>query len=160
MISLFGPLFQTVSVQLQLSRLPSTDWWNAPLSGVYLLNLANVSHLPLVYIPTNLVLDTLYQFSTPHFNPNPTFLGVTFDRIFSFKHHVLSLRKKFHSRFRAFRSIASASFLTPTHITSVDRMHRSSYRVIAGCLSSIPIFLFQLEAIHITLTHQSLSYFE
>ena len=127
------------------------------------------------------------------FNLRPTFLGVTFDRTLSFKYHVLSLRKKFHSRFRAFRSIASASwgpskeslctlykafirpiltyaspgwfpFSSPTHITSVERMHRSSCRVITGCLSSTPIPLLHIEALlpplRVTLTHQSLSFFE
>ena len=111
----------------------------------------------------------------------------------SFKYHVLSLRKKVHSRFRAFRSIASASwgpskeslctlykafirpiltyaspgwfpFSSPTHITSVERMHRSSCRVITGCLSSTPIPLLHIEALlpplRVTLTHQSLSFFE
>ena len=39
---------------------------------------------------------SLYILNTPlKFNPHPTFLGVTFDRTLSFKHHVLSLRKKF-----------------------------------------------------------------
>ena len=126
-------------------------------------------------------------------NPHPTFLGITFDRTFSFKHHVLSLRKKFHSRFRAFRSIASASwgpskeslctlykafirpiltyaspgwfpFSSPTHITSLERMHRSSCGVITGCLLSTPIPLLHIEALlpplRVTLTHQSLSFFE
>ena len=52
---------------------------------------------------------SLFILNTPlNFNPNPTFLGVTFNRTLSFKHHVLSLQKKFHSRLRAFRSIASA----------------------------------------------------
>ena len=55
--------------------------------------------------PSLHILNTLLKF-----NPHPTFLGVTFDCTLSFKHHVLSLRKKFHSRFRAFRSIASASW--------------------------------------------------
>ena len=109
------------------------------------------------------------------------------------KHHVLTLRKKFHSRFRAFLSIASASwgpskkslctlykafirpiltyaspgwfpFSSPTHITSVERMHRSSCRVITGCLSSTPIPLLHIEALlpplRVTLTHQFLSFFE
>ena len=136
----------------------------------------------------------LHILNTPlKFNPRPTFLGVTFDRTLSFKYHVLSLRKKFHSRFRAFRSIASASwgpskeslctlykafirpiltyaspgwfpFSSPTHITSVKRMHRSSCRVITGCLSSTPIPLLHIEALlpplRVTLTHQSLSFFE
>ena len=57
------------------------------------------------------IQHSLYILNTPlKFNPHPTFLGVTFDRTLSFKHHVLSLRKKFHSRFRAFRSLASASW--------------------------------------------------
>ena len=116
--------------------------------------------------PSLSVLNTLFNF-----NSNPTFLSVTFDRILSFKHHVLSLRKKLHSRFRAFRSIASplgaswdpskeslctlykaficpiltyASrgwflFSPPTHIMSVERMYRSSCRVITGYLSFTPI---------------------
>ena len=57
------------------------------------------------------VQPSLYILNTPlKFNPYPTFLGVTFDRTLSFKLHVLSLRKKLHSRFRAFRYIASASW--------------------------------------------------
>ena len=140
------------------------------------------------------IQPSLYILNTPlKFNPHPTFLGVTFDRTLSFKHRVLSLRKKFHSRFRAFRSIASASwglskeslctlykafirfiltyaspgwfpFSSPTHITSVERMHRSSCRVITGCLSSTPIPLLHIKALlpplRVTLTHQSLSFFE
>ena len=57
------------------------------------------------------IQPSLYILNTPlKFNPHPTFFGVTFDRTLSFKHHILSSRKKFHSRFRAFRSIASASW--------------------------------------------------
>ena len=140
------------------------------------------------------IQPSLYILNTPlKFNPHPTFLGVTFDRTLSFKHHVLFLRKKFHSRFRAFRSIASASwgpsqeslctlyktfirpiltyaspdwflFSSPTHITSVERMHRSSCRVIIGCLSSTAIPLLHIEALlpppRVTLTHQSPSFFK
>ena len=93
-----------------MSRLLSTYWWNDPLSGVYLLTLANVRYLSLVLSPTNLVLNPFCLFSNTSLNcsPNPTFLGVTFDQTLSFKHHVLSLLMKFHSQFRAFRSIASA----------------------------------------------------
>ena len=57
------------------------------------------------------IQPSLYILNTRlKFNPRPTFLCVTFDRTLSFKHHVLSLRKKLHGRFRAFRSIASASW--------------------------------------------------
>ena len=121
--------------------------------------------LPITYTTLSIHSNTPLKF-----NPHPTFLGVTFDHTLSFKHHVLSLRKKFHSRFRAFRSIASASwgpskeslctlykafvrpiltyaspgwfpFSSPTHITSVERMHRSC-RLIIGCLSSTPSLYF------------------
>ena len=51
---------------------------------------------------------------------------------------------------------------SPTHITSVERMHRSSCRVIIGCLSSTPIPLLHIEALlpplRVTLSHQSLSF--
>ena len=137
------------------------------------------------------VQPSLYILNTPlKFNSHPTFLGVAFDRTLSFKHHVLSLRKKFHSRSRAFRSIASASwgpskeslctlykaficpilkyaspswfpFLSPTHITTVERMYRSSCIVITGCLSSTPIPIEALlPPLRITVINQSLSFFE
>ena len=149
--------------------------------------------LQLIPLPIS-IQPSLHILNTPlKFNPHPTFPGVTFDRTLSFKYHVLFLRKKFHSRFRAFHSIASASwgpskeflctlykafirpiltyaspgwfpFSSPTHITSVERMHRSSCRVITGCLSSTPIPLLHIEALlpplRVTLTHQSLFFFE
>ena len=97
----------TSTVQAALNRL--VEWsstWRLPLN-------------PLKYESSFFSLDpyqslikpSLYILDTPlNFNPHPTFLGVTFDRILSFKHQVLSLRKKFHSLFRAFRSIVSASW--------------------------------------------------
>ena len=136
------------------------------------------------------IKPSLYILNTPpNFNPYPTFLGATFNHTLSFKHHVLTLRKKFRSRFCAFRSNASAfwgpskeslctlykAFIRPiltytspgwfpfshsTHITSVERRHKSSCRVITGCLSSTPIPLLHVEALLpllVTLTHQSLS---
>ena len=59
---------------------------------------------------------------------------------------------------------AGFPFSSPTHITSVERMHKSSCRVITGCLSSTSIPLLHIEALlpplRVTLTHQSLSFFE
>ena len=56
------------------------------------------------------------------------------------------------------------SHLLRTHITSVERMHRSSCRLITGCLSSTPIPLLYIKALIpppcVTLTHQSVSFFE
>ena len=180
--------YATSTVQAALNRLVewSAKWRLNPLKcKTYFFSLDPYQSR---IQPSLYILNTLLKF-----NPYPTFLGVTFDRTLSFKHHVLSLRKKFHSRFRAFRSITSASwgpskqslctlykafirpiltyafpgwflFSFPTHITSVERMHRSSCRVITGCLSSTPILLLHIEALlpplRVTLTHQSLSFFE
>ena len=180
----------TSIVQAALNRL--VEWsskWRLPLNPLK----CETSFFSLVPYQSR-IQPSLYILNTPlKFNLHPTFLGVTFDRTLSFKHHVLSLRKKFHSRFHAFRSIASASwgpskeslctlyqafirpiltyaspcwfpFSSPTHVTSVERMHRSSCRTIIGCLSSTPIPLLHIEALlpplRITLTHQSLSFFE
>ena len=180
----------TAVVQAALNRL--VEWsskWRLPLNPLK----CETSFFSLDPYQSR-IQPSLHILNTPlKFNPRPTFLGVTFDRTLSFKYHVLSLRKKFHNRFRAFRSIASASwgpskeslctlykafirpiltyaspgwfpFSSPTHITSVERMHRSSCRVITGCLSSTPIPLLHIEALlpplRVTLTHQSLSFFE
>ena len=55
-------------------------------------------------------------------------------------------------------------FSSLTHITSVERMHRSSCRLITGCLLSTFIPLLYIEALLpslcVTLTHQSVSFFE
>jgi len=119
--------------------------------------------------PTQLTLTV-----TPlTFNTTPKFLGVTFDRIFSFGSHVQSLRTKF-SRFKALRSIASASwgpskeflyqpykafirlvlsyasprwnpFLCDTPKKELEVYHSSACRVISGCLASTPAPLLLLE---------------
>ena len=180
----------TSVVQAALNRL--VEWfsqWRLPLNSLkYETSFFSLDPYQSRIQPSLHILNTPLKF-----NPHPTFLGVTFDRTLSFKHHVLSLRKKFHSRFRAFRSIASASwgpskeslctlykafihpiftyaspgwfpYSSPTHITSVERMHRSSCRVITGCLSFTPIPLLHIQALlpplQVTLTHQSLSFFE
>ena len=44
------------------------------------------------------------------FNPTPTFLGVTFDRTFSFLKHVSSLKAKFFPRLKALRCISASSW--------------------------------------------------
>ena len=45
-----------------------------------------------------------------HFNPTPTFLGVTFDRSLSFSKHVSSLKAKFFPRLKALRCISACSW--------------------------------------------------
>ena len=93
----------TSVVQAVLNRL--VEWsskWRLPLNPLK----CETSFFSLdPYQPSLHILNTPFKF-----NPHLTFLGVTFDHTLSFKHHVLSLRKKFHSRFRTFRSIASASW--------------------------------------------------
>ena len=109
------------------------------------------------------------------FNSTPTFLGVTFDRTFSFSKHVSSLKAKFFPRFKALRCISVSSwgpskeslsvlykaFLWPpltyassrwfpfpgvTNLTKLERLHRAASRAITGCLSSSPIPLLLTEA--------------
>ena len=108
----FGCPPQVLSVRLPQSKLPSNrlvEWsstWRLSLNPLK----CESSFFSLDPYQSRLK-PSLSIFNIPlNFNPYPTFLGVTFDRTLSFKHHVLSLRKKFHSRFRAFRSIASASW--------------------------------------------------
>ena len=45
-----------------------------------------------------------------HFNPTPTFLGVTFDRTRSFSEIVSSLKAKFFPRLKALRCISASSW--------------------------------------------------
>ena len=127
------------------------------------------------------------------FNPTPTFLGVTFDRTLSFSKHISSLKAKFIPHLKALRCISASSwgsskkslsvlyksflrplltyaspgwflFLSATHITKLERLHRTASRAITGCPSSSPIPLLLSEAslppLRVTLTHFALSSYE
>ena len=109
------------------------------------------------------------------FNPTLTLLGVTFNRTPSFSKHVSSLKAKFLRRLKALRCISASSwgpskeslyalyksflrslltyaspgwfpFLSATHSTKLERLHRAASRAITGCLSSSPIPLLLTEA--------------
>ena len=58
----------------------------------------------------NLQPNLLLLGSRLHFNPTPTFLGVTFDRTLSFSKHVSSLKPKFFPRLKALRCISASSW--------------------------------------------------
>ena len=123
----------------------------------------------------NLQPNLLLLGSRLRFNPTPTFLGVTFDRILSFTKHVSSLKAKFFPRLKALRCISASSwgpskesltvlyksflrplltyaspgwfpFLSATNFTKLERLHRAASRAITGCLSSSPIPLLLTEA--------------
>ena len=123
----------------------------------------------------NLQPNLLLLGSRLHFNPTPTFLGVTFDRTLSFSKHVSSLKAKFFPRLKVLRCISASSwgpskeslsvlyksflrslltyaspgwfpFLSATNITKLERLHRAASRAITGCLSSSPIPLLLTEA--------------
>ena len=123
----------------------------------------------------NLQPNLLLLGSRLRFNPNPTFLGVTFDRTLSFSKHVSSLKAKFFPRLKALRCISASSwgpskeslsvlyksflrslltyaspgwfpFLSATNITKLERLHRAASRAITGCLLSSPIPLLLTEA--------------
>ena len=120
--------------------------------------------------PNLLLLGTRLRF-----NPTPTFLGVTFDRIPSFSKHVSLLKAKFFPRLKALCCISASSwgpskeslsvlyksfrrplltyaspgwfpFLSATNSTKLERLHRAASRAITGCLSSSPIPLLLTEA--------------
>ena len=116
-ILLFGPLSQnaeraTVAIQVAFNRLMKWSKWRL------LLNSLKCESSFFSLDPYQAYLKPFLSiFKTPfNFNPNSIFFGVTFDpdlscnKPSSLHNHVLSLRKKFHSRFRAFRFIASASW--------------------------------------------------
>ena len=123
----------------------------------------------------NLQPNLLLLGSRLHFNPTPTFLGVTFDRTLSFSKHVSSLKAKFFPRLKALRCISASSwspskeslsllyksflrspltyaspgwfpFLSATNLTKLERLHRAASRAITGCLSSCSIPLLLSEA--------------
>ena len=109
------------------------------------------------------------------FDSTSTFLGVTFDRTFTFSKHVSSLKAKFFPRLKALRCISASSwgpskeslfplyivflrslltyallgwfpFLSVTNFTKLERLHRAASRAITGCLSCSPILLLLSEA--------------
>ena len=116
----------------------------------------------------NLQPNLLLLGSRLRFNPTPTFLGITFDRTFSFSKHVSSLKAKFFPLLKASHCISSSSWgpslfciklffgpfslmlhpdgflsLSVINITKLKRFHRAASRAITGCLSSssIPLLL-------------------
>ena len=107
------------------------------------------------------------------FNPTLTFLGVIFDRTFSFSKHVSSLKAKFFPHIKALavslllraaplrspslfstklffglfsHTLHSDGFLSDFNFTKLERLHRAASRAITGCLSSSPISLLLFEA--------------
>ena len=123
----------------------------------------------------NLHPNLLLLGSCLRLNPTSTFLGITFDRTFSFSKHVSSLKTKIFPRLKALRCISASSwgpskespsvlyksflrplltyaspgwfpFLSVINITKLERLHRSASRAITGCLSSSPIPLLLSEA--------------
>ena len=123
----------------------------------------------------NLQPNLLLLGSRLRFNATPTFLGVIFDRTFSFSKHVFSLKAKFFPRLKALRCISASSwgssreslsvlyksflrplltyasprwfpFLRVTNFTKLEQLHRAASRPITGFLSSSPIPLLLFEA--------------
>ena len=123
----------------------------------------------------NLQPNLLLLSSHLHFNPTPTFLGVTFDHTLSFSKHVSSLNTKFFPCLKVLRCISASSwgpskeslpvlyksflwslftyasprwfpFLSTTNLTKLERLHQAASHAITGCLSSSPIPLLLSEA--------------
>ena len=116
----------------------------------------------------NLQPNLLLLGSRLHFNPTPTFLGVTFDCTLSFSKHACPRRPNsshvsrpyavfllphgaplwslslfcinlFLDPFSLYASPGWFPFLSITNITTLKRLHRAASHTITGCLSSSPI---------------------
>ena len=116
----------------------------------------------------NLQPNLLVLGSCLRFNPNPSFLGVTFDCTLSFSKHVSLLKVKFFPCLKALRCISASlwgpfkeslsvlykvflrslliyalprwfPFLSATNITKLERLHQVASHAMTGCFSSSPI---------------------
>ena len=97
-----------------------------------------------------------------HFNPTPTFLGVTSDCTFSFSKQVSLLKAKLFPCPKALHCISASSwdpfkeslslqplftyaspswfpFLSISYITKVEHLHQVASYAITSCLSSCPL---------------------
>ena len=147
------------------------EYWCLPLKP----SKCEVSFFSVDPHQANLQPNLLLLGSRLHFNPTPTFLGVTFDRPLSFSKHVSLLKTKFFPRLKALRCISASSwgpseeslsvlyksflqslltyaspgwfpFLSATNITKLECLHRAASRAITGCLLSSPIPLLLTKA--------------
>ena len=148
-----------------------SEYWCLPLN----LSKCEASFFSVDPHQANLQPNLLLLSSHLHFNPTPTFLGVTFDRTLSFSKHVSSLKARFFPRLKALRCISASSwgpskeslsllyksflrslltyaspgwfpFLSATNLTKLERLHQAASRAITGCLSSSPIPLLLTKA--------------
>ena len=151
------------------------DWSDGLSTGVFLSIRANEASFSVDPHQANLQLHLLLFNSRLHFNPTPTFLGVTFDRTLSFSEHVSSLKAKFFPHFKALRCISASSwgpykeslsvlykaflrplltyaspgwfpFLRTTNITKSKRLNREASRAISDCFLFSPVPLLLSEA--------------
>ena len=83
-----------------------SEYWCLPLN----LSKCEASFFSVDPHQAHLQPNLLILGSRLRFNPTPTFLGVTFDRTFSFSEHVSSLKVKFFPRLKALRCISASSW--------------------------------------------------
>ena len=186
----FGPLPPRSPLRWRPHKEVCFDWSAGLSTGVFLSIRANVRP-PSTYSvdphQANFQPNLLLLKSLLRFNPTRSFLGVIFDRTFSFTKHVSSLKAKFFPRLKALRCISASSwgpskeslsvlykaflrslltyaspgwfpFLSATNLTKSERLHRAASRAISGCLSSSPIPLLLSEASLLPL-HVTLTHF-
>ena len=148
-----------------------SEYWCLPLN----LSICEASFFSVDPHQANLQPSLLLLISCLHFNPTPTFLGVTFDRTLSFSKHVSSLKAKFFPRLKALHCISASTwgpfreslsvlyksflqpllayaspgwypFLSATNFTKLERLHRAASHAITDCLLSSPISLLPTDA--------------
>ena len=140
------------------------EYWSLPLNP----SKCEASFFSVDPHQANLQPNLLLLGSRLHFNPTPTFLGVTFDGTLSFSKHVSSLKAKFFPRLKALRYISASSrgpskeylsvlyksflrslltyaspewfpFLSTTNLTKLEWLHQAASRAITDCLLSSQI---------------------
>ena len=160
----FGPPLSWSPLRWRPHKELWSEYWCLPLNPIK----CEASFFSVDLHQANLQPNLLLLGSRLHFNPTPTFLGVTFDRTLSFFKHVSLLKAKFFPRLKALRCISASSwgpskeslsflyksflrslltyaspgwfpFLSATNLTKLDCLHRVASHAITGCVLSSPI---------------------
>ena len=143
-----------------------SEYWCLPLN----LSKCEASFFSVDPHQDNLQPNVILLGSRLHFNPTPTFLGVTFDHTLSFSKHVSLLKAKSFPRLKALCCISASSwgpskeslsvlyktllrslltyaspgwfpFLGITNITKLEHLHRAASCAITNCFcSSLSLF--------------------
>ena len=101
-----------------------SEYWCLPLNP----SKCEASFFSVNPYQANLQPNLLLLSSRLHFNPTPTFLGVTFDRTLSFSKHVSSLKAKFFPCLKALHCISPSSWGPSKE--SLSLLHKAFFQLL------------------------------